>query len=73
MYNLSFFKDELVINYFSFLIVFKWINLSVVFVNRSFFVLCVVFNIGDGNGEFFGENVEFRFRVVYWGKIIVKV
>lgn len=72
VYNSSSFKDELVINYSSSLTVFKWINLSAVFVNRSSPALRVAFNIGDGNGESLGENAEFRFRAVYWGKIIVK-
>lgn len=52
VYNLSFYVDKLVVNYFSFFIVFEWVNLIVEFVNKSEFGLCVVFDIGDENGDF---------------------
>ena len=72
MYNSSSFIDKLVINYSSSLTVFKWINLSAVFVNRSYPDLRVAFNVGDSNAESPGEDTEFKFRAVYWGKITVK-
>ena len=72
VYNSSSYADKLVMNYFSSLEVFKWVNLTAVFVNRSSPGLRVSFDIGDGNGESPGENMEFKFRATYWGKITVK-
>ena len=71
VYNSSSYADKLVLNYFSSLAIFEWVNLTAEFVNRSDPGLRVSFNIGDENGESPGNSTEFKFRASYWGEITV--
>lgn len=72
VYNSSSFARKFVINYFSPLRVFEWVNTTAGFVNDSTPDLQVAFNIGDGNGDSPGENEKFNFRASYWGKITIR-
>lgn len=72
VYNSSSYARKFVINYFSELQMFEWVNLSAVFVNDSAPGLQVAFNIGDENGDSPGESAVYNFRASYWGKMTVK-
>ena len=72
VYNSSSYADKLVVNYFSSLTVFEWVNLTAEFVNKSEPGLRVAFDIGDENGDSPGHSARFQFRASYWGKITVK-
>lgn len=72
VYNSSSYADKLVVNYFSSLAIFEWVNLTAEFVNRSDPGLRVAFDIGDENGQSPGDSAKFKFKASYWGKITVK-
>ena len=72
VYNSSSYADKLVVNYFSPVAVFEWVNLTAEFVNRSDPGLRVAFDIGDENRDSPGNSAKFQFRASYWGKITVK-
>ena len=72
VYNSTSFARTFVINYFSPLKIFEWVNMSAVFLNDSAPGLQVAFNIGDENGDSPGESATFSFQAPFWGKISVK-